>query len=323
MSISLHCNNLIQRSSSFHPLYGDSLANQLPMALIALDRIGADRDCLDAFHGRYAARLRRMDAQAPARQGFVPSKGLGQRACFDVYLAHFRETLAQHDSSAVLDEWLPMLMPGVAASAFHPLIRLAYAIDADVEAELPIGLAYWAAEFQPLGPLGVQTSDSAAEIAEQLAPKAGALKGSAMVDRMREVAGLEAFRAGATQPAHLSLDDIRELCIDAYLRTGDSTLLHAVAATHAFRLAWPYQGDPASALRYHWQAILALLVSGGLADATEQRETDELPDWPACLARAMSTDDDYRIELTYTCWSEFNEYGDPRYLEAARRINMP
>jgi len=52
------------------------------------------------------------------------------------------------------------------ASAFHALIRLAYAIDGRQEAEMMVGLALWVIQYQTLGALGGPTHSTPMEIAE-------------------------------------------------------------------------------------------------------------------------------------------------------------
>lgn len=94
--------------------YRGGLSNHLPMALTALQRLGAGDARLRAFAADSATRLVRLDAAAP-----------------EFAAAHtLRREIAARDAGAVLAARLPGLMPGVGAAAFHGLIRSAYAVDA-------------------------------------------------------------------------------------------------------------------------------------------------------------------------------------------------
>ena len=53
----------------------------------------------------------------------------------------FQGRIREAGFDAVLHDWVPVLMPGLAASAFHALIRLAYAIDSGIEDEIACALA--------------------------------------------------------------------------------------------------------------------------------------------------------------------------------------
>ena len=55
--ISDACTALLAESQRHAPLYGNRLANHLPMALVALDRLGADAATMRRFADGYARRL--------------------------------------------------------------------------------------------------------------------------------------------------------------------------------------------------------------------------------------------------------------------------
>jgi hypothetical protein len=65
--VSAACTDLLAQARRFSPEYGDGLANHLPMALIALDRMGADAATMQRFFARYSRRLEPAgDASGPA-----------------------------------------------------------------------------------------------------------------------------------------------------------------------------------------------------------------------------------------------------------------
>jgi hypothetical protein len=78
--ISAACSRLLEASSRHHPLYGDGLSNHLPMALIALDALGASSAQLERFAAHYAPRLTLCSAAQPPLE---PDAALGQRESFE------------------------------------------------------------------------------------------------------------------------------------------------------------------------------------------------------------------------------------------------
>lgn len=131
--ISTTCAQLIERGAAYGPLYANGLSNHLPMALIALDRMGASPSRLEAFFAGYAPRL---TPRAQLEPPVDPTGSLGVERNFEGVLTYFRALLAEQGRERVLRTWLPMLLPGVAADAFHSMIRLAYAVDACEESEM-------------------------------------------------------------------------------------------------------------------------------------------------------------------------------------------
>ena len=142
------CRALLERSKRFGPLYGDRLANHLPMTLIALDRMGAPVDSMARAFDANARQLQARDADtSPVSE---PADWLGKGRNAGGLERYFEACASRNGLDAVLRDWLPRLLPGVAASAFHCLIRLAYAIDAGDRDEACAALAYWVMEYVTL-----------------------------------------------------------------------------------------------------------------------------------------------------------------------------
>ena len=317
--ISTACAQLVERAAAYGPLYANGLSNHLPMALIALDRMGASPTQLEAFYARYAPRLtRRPQSDAP----LDPRESFGVERNFEGVFAYFRALLAAEGKERVLQTWLPLLMPGVATGAFHPMIRLAYALDAYEESEMAFGLASWVAEHRSLGDLGAPTRRTLDEIVEPLSHEIAQhdLNSSLIIDRMVEVSQLPAVRVAATQPEHLEFAEVANFAIRMYAAREDFTVLHMVTGCHAFRLLIPYLDDAANATRHLWHAMMLAYLSTGLIPQrlnAGSAATDL--DWPRCLARAVQSDNDHVIKLAYTAWREASVTHDPLYLYAACR----
>ncbi|MFC7550988.1 questin oxidase family protein [Plantactinospora sp. GCM10030261] len=136
------------------------LSNHAPMAVEAL-----------VHHGRTMAVHRWIDGYADRLEerprGIAPIERdewrdpLGDPLRTGDWLRYFERELAAEPWQAVLTRWWPRLLPGIAAGATHGVIRVGHAVRAllDAEtaprvAELGQGLAYWAARWQPLAPVG-------------------------------------------------------------------------------------------------------------------------------------------------------------------------
>jgi hypothetical protein len=320
------CRELLLQSRHHAPLYGNRLANHLPMALLALDRLGADAATLRRFADSYA---RKLLPAAVSSSALDPHDVLGSSGDYPRFVLFFQDRIREAGCVAVLRDWIPVLMPGLAASAFHGMIRLAYAIEGGLDDEIALALAYWASEYAslplPLTP-GEGTLD---EIAERLrAQVAGyVFKPGIIIDKMLEIAWGPMLVRTALQPATApALRDIARFALQAYGQREDFTLLHIVTGCHAFRIVQRYANDKALARRYLWQAALAAWLTvvaapaaGKQGQGQRQGQGADLPGEEEIAARALLSRDDHVIKLCYSALCEYGEYGDPAYLHAAAR----
>src|SRR5437899_388324 len=113
-------------------LGGRGTANHLPMALVALSRMGAAEERLvDYFHWWEENRaLPRHDSGQLIDRGDW-KQYTGDPRMFDALSDTFRRWTADRGSDEVISAIFPELSGGVAAVAFHGLIRLAYGIESD------------------------------------------------------------------------------------------------------------------------------------------------------------------------------------------------
>jgi hypothetical protein len=320
-TMSTECHELLTASHRYAPLYGNRLANHLPMALLALDRLGADAAAMRRFADGYA---RKLLPAAVSSSGLDPHDVLGSAGDYPRFLAFFQDRIREAGAEAVLHDWVPVLMPGLAASAFHGIIRLAYAIEGGLEDEIARALAYWASEYAAL-PLSLEPgAGTLDQIAERLRIKVAnhAFKPGIIIDKMLEIAWDPAL-AGAViqQAAPPSLREIAAFGLDAYRRREDFTLLHVVTGCHAFRIVQAFANDKALARRYLWQAVLAAWLTVVAAPIGRAQAGGDGPEAgeEAIAARAILSSDDHVIKLCYSALCEYREYGDPAYLRIAAR----
>jgi hypothetical protein len=316
----MNLQQLLDDGARFDAEYGAGLSNHLPMALLALQRLGASQDRLEAFATRCASRLEPAPPAEPWPAGDAWRGRLGERGAWSAYRSLFAEWLAYEDADAVLSQVLPGLMPGCGGAAFHGLIRTASAVQAGHRGELADALAYWACRYLPLGaaPAGRQRDPSVLVPALEAALDGWASDKGLIFERMREAAAVPAFaRAAARLRVHEgTLPALAQLAADLYARSGNFTALHLVTSAHAVRMLLPFVDDPALALGHYWRAFAAGVGASGAKTA----EAVEMRQWPSLVAAALASDDDHLIKLVDSCREEELAYGGDDWRRAASRV---
>ncbi|NAW64610.1 questin oxidase family protein [Photobacterium halotolerans] len=311
--IHAECLALIDKGLQFDPIYGPELSNHLPMALVALARCGASPLQLQHFYQAYTPNLRPIRQTIPPRHA---TPALADRDSFPAFHQQFRQQIALQGTDTVLREWLPVLLPGLAASAFHGLIRLSYALEADNHDEIALSLAYWASEYQALGELHFTDQYQAETQLEQAceAFRDYVFQPGIIVDRVNEVVHHAAYPSIAAVPDDLAESDIARLTIRAYLASGDFTLLHGVTGFDALLQILPFLPDRRLALACYWQAYVAAFCSARDRPFPDQSQPSNIkPDWVGWFSKVATLSDDHSIKLTYSCSRlyqtfQFNEY---------------
>jgi hypothetical protein len=309
---------LLDDSARFDAEYGPSLSNHLPMALVALHRLGAGDDRLAAFAATYGARLHAMPPAEPWPAGDPWQGAFGDPRAWPAYRNLFDEWMNHDGAPEVLSLVLPALWRGCGAAAFHGLIRTAYAVAAGHSHELADALAYWACRWFTVGAAaGPGTLDEPAALVGRLPlvlPRTGLI-----AERMALAAAHPQFASWA---ARLRVDAERTLpalaCFAAhqYAQTRDFTVLHLVTSAHAVRvlLPWLDEEQRLDALRHYATAYLAGTLAAGAVTATAAGAP--LP-WPEIVARARACNDDHAIKLVDSCREQEAAYGAGPWQAAA------
>ncbi len=311
---------LLDRSAELPAEYRGGLTNHLPMALHALQQLGASDARLVDFQARYATRFgtSRMPVPAPRRWADWTAHR-GDWDAFDPLRAHFAAALAEEGASAVLTDALPSMWTGMAAAAFHGPIRAAHAVEIGHAGELATALGYWAARWQ------------AVEAAPTTQP---GLEFDAWFDRFVEAGASELLdaplisaaiaKAGATVPFQADAarlvepaDPVGTLARHGarlYAQSRNFTVLHIVTAARAVRVLAAFSAPDARAL---WPAVAAALM----AAQVQRRDafTGGSATWAEVKAAAIASDDEHVIKLVHACAEHAMHDADPVFLDAARR----
>ena len=302
------------------------LSNHAPMvaeALAARGQAGAVhrwldlyRDKLEDFPEPVAAVT---DANWPAALG-------DSRRAAD-WIGYFSRALAERPWQDVLAVWWPRLLPGIAAGATHPVIRVGHAVRAlggeENEprlTELAHGLGYWAARHQPVsGIVELAAGPTAAGALDAVPPIVGGVVGfRARLDAVRQLP----VWAGEVSDPDVARERLTELVRAATHRYathghGEPTMLvHAATAPNAVlraldalpRELW------APSLHAAWTASAAVTAMyaprEAIAYVPPSRVTAE-----EVMERALEHGDEHVIKLTDTAL----DVGDERALAAALR----
>ena len=300
--------------------YSGGLSNHLPMALLALHRLGACEARLQAFAAAYAPRLARAPAaQAwPAGDAWTPR--LGEPAAEPAYRGLFLEWLAREDPNDVLRQVLPRLMMGCGGAAFHGLIRTAYAVQAARRQELAHALGYWASRWLDLGadaPVTAIQSNPVAALRQVPVPRR-APAGDLIFQRMQTVAAQPRFAAAVAglDVSEGSLEQLARGAAQLYAASGNFTVLHLLTSAHALRVLMPWLDDePLAAVRPYWRAFAAAWAASGARDIGPP----ELLAWRQIVNRAVASDDEHVVKLVDSCREQEAAYGGTEWLRAASR----
>jgi hypothetical protein len=314
------------------------LANHLPMVLVALHRMGASDERLEVYCQIYHKQNGLVPVLEPI--GAITRDNwrefLGQREREADYRAFFADEVARLGATPAALLYLPELMPGMAASATHAFMRMAYATMTDSDEETGVALAYWAATYLSLGPSRGQ-APSTDDPAEVLAFMSGPAS-FRHIEPERDLLW-HFMRAVSEKPEFAPVvdmltigtethDQIARCSLALYAATLDFCALHAVTGTHWLRLMAPRTPDAATPLRYFWQAIASLVPKIGFptlpsADELEAWRRARLPQWPEIYREAVARDDEHDLSLVFSAGEEFKHYGDRLYqYAAAKRLSL-
>jgi hypothetical protein len=326
------------------PEFDGFLANHGPMAAEALTRIGG-QDAVPSWVNGY---LGRLDV-APEPTGEIGDADwreyLGDEGRFGDWIAYLRRQAQEMPWPDLLLRWWPRLLPGLAASATHGVIRTAHAVRSLRAAgpdpapllvdELAQGLGFWAARYQALpgspnlgGRWDAVTATSRLPRMDPGTPSEGPGVGGRLT-ALHRVGGfaeaLDQWRAPATPDA--ALDALIGAAARVLAARADAPIAfcHAVTAPAAVRLVLPLL--PADLQRASvaasWQTvggIVAAFASPRLEAESVPVEADAGELLERLSPRAIEHGDEHVIKLAEAAQREFARSRDSTLLVAADRF---
>ncbi|TRX48073.1 questin oxidase family protein [Fulvivirga sp. M361] len=306
--VSKTCRSLIEQGLVYHPVYGSGFSTHVPMSLVALDDMGATERQLNLYYSIATSRLNLRKTQPKDTTFNFTTNVLGRSDLFEDFFHHFTDKLNEVSIEQLLKDVIPVLMEGVGGAAFHPLIRLSYALKSDCRAEIAVSLAYWASEYLKLGNGHQKNNEDLKNIRSRLDAFASDNASlSTITDRIKAVNNTIQKAGTVIQPKELTLENIKTFSLTEFAKNDNFTLLHTVTACHAYTSIAHYCENSERSLRYLWEAILISQLSTGIKyNSTPPKTAVAKMEWPHIIKQAVNSTDDHVIKLVYTCRDENN-----------------
>jgi hypothetical protein len=296
---------LLVDGTRYDPRYLPSRnADHMPMTLCAISGLGGHLDDLIAYRDQYKKILHEIPS---ADTSLDWHQGIGRNESYPALLAWFTDQVAEKGIESTVGEYLPEFIGSLAIEAFHPIIRLGYAIDFKSEAETAAALAYIVSSHKNV-PVDVDYSiDIRNEMQAQVRTGPRSFKRSGFTRSIYELLDDNDYPVGRTA----DISDAAIVALDIFRSTRDFFALHMVTATQAVRICSEFIDK---------KLALAALTGGLLA----AHQVVGSPDFDRGHSMPVndSLDDEHNYKYAWACLSEYRHYGDVRYLEEIQGLRQ-
>ena len=287
---------MLSDGTKFAPLYKPANnSDHLPMTLCAMQGLGATQEVLLAFKEEYEQRLHVWQFDKAIDDW---RHGLGVPSSYPALLQFFQLRLAEQDNENVIGEVLSRCLRSIALDAFHPIIRLGYAIDFGSEDEIAAGLAYIVSVHRDM-PLDSAAIELMQTVINQSEAAPLTLTANRFGPSIFELVERDLYPTGSAT----SFATLARVALRLYQSTRNFFALHLVTATQALRCAVTEKTE-SEGIAAMTSAILASHLVLGSPALTD----DPLPA-PANL------DPEHAYKFVWACLAEYREYGDDEYLD--------
>jgi len=332
------------------PEFEGWLSNHAPMAAEAMARHGHAEEVGEWLDG-YVGRLEEFPRGA-GPIGADWRDALGDPRRIADWTVFYQHEVAEQPWRDVVVTWWPRLLPGLAASATHGIIRTGHAVrallaDGEDQAhvtELAHALAYWAARWQPVP--GTQTRPAADGTSPCPAPAAalGAVPRltdqsggyRARLPRLAQLAGWSAALAaplnqGTPEQARAWLSGLADAAVIRYLDQGHGNpvmLVHSATAPTAVLRTLPVLPEdlwaPSAIAAFDAAAAITAIYAPAEPAPPRAVPPRAIPGGPAgpeataeIFDRAVEHGDEHVIKFADTAIEVYGRTGDPAALDAA------
>jgi len=290
--------DLLVDGTRYDPRYLPSMnADHMPMTLCAIAGLGGHFDTLVAYRDEYKKILHEIPPEDPSLNW---RQGIGRNESYPALFAWFREQVAEKGIESTISAYLPEFIGSLALEAFHPIIRLGYALDFKSEAETAAALAYIVSSHQDVPVKVDRVIDIQNEMQGQVTIGSRSFKRAGFTRSIRELLDADEYPTGCVA----EIGDCAVIALDIYRSTRNFFALHMVTATQAVRICSELIDK---------RLALAALTGGLLAAHQVVGSPDFDRDNPMPVPNRL--DEEHTYKYTWTCLSEYRHYGDDRYVE--------
>lgn len=267
----------------FGPLHGQKLVNHLPMAQIALWKMGAKEEDIKDYSENYVERWKIKPAPVTSQKILTIEDALGQEEAYCSYVMYFKNKVRTEGLEKTLKDALNLLSKGMASGLFHGLIRIAYALEADSVDEICRGLALYAVIYHE-----TVFAEKTIE-AEDL---------SAALFSYHQNGDEHFYMSGSVEEKEKAL---AETLSQLYLSTGNFIVLHTITGFHALMVLKNYYDDFDDVLNRYTVCVQRALRRLPKDMYIKIALTDALRDWSLIQEKANESPDAHTIKFVYTC----------------------
>jgi hypothetical protein len=332
--------SLLDKNQGF-ALDARGTTNHCPMALVALEKMGASDQRLQDFYDFWSQNFRLPRDQASQQKRIQSwTESLGCREDFHALQEYFRLEISLRSAQSVVVDVLNSGAFAPATGAFHALIRLAYGLEIVHVGEIAAGLAFFVCANLPMAQsqalLPRSGSSEKLSVTQRLSLFHHQFKGEcfnadSITARLKLVANDPKFWRTQAQIEQVlvtdtMLDEMAIAAIRLYIQTKNFTVLHMVTSVAALRtlITLVPTLNHVQIIESFWLAFCAAYVSVGAPelmqedvvplDAEYELDAEEI--WQKYRNLALNSNDDHMIKLTFTCWVEDRQRRLPTYLQA-------
>ena len=279
-------------------------ADHMPMTLCAISGLGGSLDAMLAYRDQYKKILHEIPSVNASPDW---REDIGRNESYPSLLAWFTEQVAEKGIESAVSEYLPEFIGSLAMEAFHPIIRLGYAIDFKSEAETAAALAYIVSSHQNV-PVDV---DHTIELRNQM--QAQVRMGPRSFESAGFTRGIFDLLDKDDYPVGRVADfaDAAIIALDIFRSTRNFFALHMVTATQAVRICSELIDK---------KLALAALTGGLLAAHQVVGSPDFYPDHSMPVNDRLDSEHNYKY--AWACLSEYRHYRNNRYLEEIQGLRQ-
>jgi hypothetical protein len=272
-------------------------ADHMPMTLCAISGLGGHLHALLAYRDQYKKILHEFPSVSASPDWH---QSIGRNESYPSLLAWFTKQVTEKGIEPTVSEYLPEFIGSLAMEAFHPIIRLGYAIDFKSEAETAAALAYIVSSHKNV-PVDIDHKiDIRSEMQTQVRVGPRSFKGTGFTRSIGELLDENKYPVGRTA----DIGDAAIIALDIFRSTRNFFALHMVTATQAVRICSELIDK---------KLALAALTGGLLAAHQVVGNPDFGQDHSMPVNNGLS--DEHTYKYAWACLSEYRHYGDNRYLE--------